>query len=286
MKISIDIIRDRLSVRTYSGDPLSPGDIETINRAILKAGPCPFATSPRFALINVDRSKPGKLGRVGTYGVIKNAPAFIVGAMSPDPFAFVDYGYALEGIILSATAAGLGTCWFGGIFDRKGVGKMLALAPDEVIPAISPVGRPAGRRTFAERIIRGSAGSTKRKPWNELFFDNVWDRPLPETAAGAWSAILEAVRLGPSASNKQPWRLVRSGNAASPSFHLYLKEDAIYTRAIPGVLLQDLDAGIAMRHFEVAARHESLPGSWLRLDTDPVPGPAPLRYIASWTSAG
>lgn len=265
-------IFSRTSTRSFSGEPLMPAEESELVQALNQ--PVVFGSETRFRLIGPDLGG----GRIGTYGVIRKAPAWVVGCVAESPLAFIDYGYAMEGIILAATALGLGTCWLGGIFGRTGAGRALDLRPGEIVPAVSPVGMPAARSTLADRVIRAAAGSSSRLPPSELFFDGQWDKPLED--AGDWALPLEAVRRGPSASNKQPWRILRTGSTVKPEFHLFLKENPLYTHAIPGVVLQDMDAGIALRHFEAAASSLSLPGRWL---VDPRPPEAPdIRYIASW----
>jgi len=281
----METILARRSVRAYDGQPLSPADREAVLAAIAaNADRVPFGTKPRFALVDDAGVPDAGPRRIGTYGLMKGARAFVVGCVRPGPLAYVDYGYALEGMVLEATAAGLGTCWIGGVFDRGASGRALRLERGEVVPAVTPVGRPADRPALAGEVIRAMAGSTGRKPWPELFFDAGWERPLAEADAGSWAPVLEAVRRGPSASNRQPWRVVMAAEPGGTAFHLYLREDRAYSRAIPGVRLQDMDMGIAMRNFEEAARCRGLPGGWARLDKDPVPGPAPLAYVASWTT--
>ncbi|HAE22983.1 MAG TPA: nitroreductase [Spirochaetaceae bacterium] len=282
MDISLETLHARSSVRNYLPQALGQDTLDALSALIQGLEPCPFGTSPRFALSGKEIEADKTRGAIGTYGVIKGAPAYIVGCTRPEPWAFVDYGYAMEGLILGATALGLGTCWLGGIFNRGAAGRSLGLREGEVVPAISPVGIPSGRGSLADRIIRGSAGSDRRKPWSELFFADGWATPLSEEGAGPYAPVLTALRAGPSASNKQPWRVVLTRTEGGTALHLYLKEDLAYTKAIPGVLLQDLDAGIAMRHVSVACAELRLPGSWKRLTVDPAPGPAPLRYIASW----
>lgn len=185
---------------------------------------------------------------------------------------------------VAATALGLGTCWLGGTFNRAKARLALGLADGEIVPSITPIGRPAARRSIAESLVRAGAGADRRKPWASLFFDGGWTRPLTEAEAGPWDRVLSAVRAGPSASNKQPWRVVRTGVAAAPSFHLYLDEDRAYNSALPGIRIQELDMGIAMRHFEAASRALGLPGSWRRLDAAPLAAEPPLSYVASWTA--
>lgn len=278
MKISLETVMARRSTRSYLPKVIAAAERDALSALVAAPGPAPFGTAARFALVGPEFTggSASKSGRIGTYGVIKNAPAYVVGCVKPGPLAFMDYGYLLEGIVLGAAALGLGTCWLGGIFDRKASGAALGLKADDIVPAITPVGYPAETTSLADRLIRFSARSSTRKPFGELFFDGSWEKPLDQGDPSA--AALEAVRQGPSASNKQPWRIVRSGGA----YQLYILEDALYAKAIPGVLLQDLDAGIAMRHLEIGAAALGIRGRWRRLDAAPIESKPPLRYMASF----
>jgi len=283
MNIPLESIDTRTSVRSFSGQGLDSSDRRLLETAMASSGPCPFGTKPRFALVEPESVGDVASGRIGTYGIIKNAPAFIVGAAGNAPFACADFGYALEGVVLVAAANGLCTCWLGGTFDRSGAKEVLRLTEDEVVPAVTPVGEPADRRSMVETAMRAFAGSKKRRPWTELFFDRTWNDPLSEAESGLWKPALEAVRRGPSASNKQPWRIVRTGADQDLAFHLFLYEDKAYNTAIRGVRIQELDIGIAMRHFEAAARALDLPGRWFRLGEVPVAFDEPYVYYSSWT---
>ena len=235
---------------------------------------------PRFRIVDSSSHAEIASGRIGTYGIIRNAPCFIVDAVKSGSYGFVDYGYALEGIALWAAGAGLGSCWLGGTFNRSSVSTSMSLPPDEIVPAIMSIGEPAERRTFIDATMRILAGSRNRKPWSELFFDNQFDIPLVD--AGPWTRALEAVRIGPSASNKQPWRMVRTASGNKIAFHLFLHEDRANNTAISGIRIQELDIGIAMRHFEAAALSLGLPGKWTPLETVPVDYKEPLQYFSSW----
>jgi len=80
---------------------------------------------------------------------------------------------------------------------------------------------------------------------------------LPENAAGRYREALALVRLAPSASNKQPWRVLYESK--KNVFHFFLKRSRQYK--IMGIShLQDIDLGIAMSHFEMAARELALQG--------------------------
>jgi hypothetical protein len=290
MKITLDTLMERRSVRSYSGQALSPEQSALLEQVMAEqAGLCPFGSQPRFSLTGPGLAgipSEAKLVKIGTYGVIKNPPAFIVGAVAAGPDAVLDYGYALEGIILAATVAGLGTCWLGGTFDRTSAKELLAVQAGEIIPAITPVGLPAEKRSLTERTMRFFARSDSRKSWETLFFDGQAGKPLDKATAGQWVPVLEAVRMGPSASNKQPWRILREGPTR---FSLLFAEDKAYNSAL-GIPIQELDLGIAMKHFELAAAACGLAGHWSRDSTgdsaklaDTSGGLAgSLTYVASW----
>ncbi len=52
-----------------------------------------------------------------------------------------------------------------------------------------------------------SAGSANRKEWGDIFFSGNFGGKLSRRDAGDYGEALEMVRLAPSASNKQPWRV-------------------------------------------------------------------------------
>jgi nitroreductase len=277
MNITIETMKKRKSCRSFSGEPLSAEERDAVS-ALMGQREGPFGNPVRFALVEIPKSE-GKPGRkVGTYGIVQRAPAFIVGAVRKGPGALEDYGYRLEGLVLGATALGLGTCWLGGSFSRSDVAKNLGIAPDELCPAVTPVGRPADVPSLRDRLIRGSAGSDRRLPATSLFFDGEVGRPLEDREP--WAGVLEAVRFGPSASNKQPWRIVATGERDRPAFHLYLAEDRAYNNALGEIHIQNVDMGIAMCNFETAARSLGLFGSWHFTEAPAAPGN--LRYISSW----
>jgi hypothetical protein len=167
-----------------------------------------------------------------------------------------DYGYCMEMNILTATAMGLGTCWLGGTFKRSGFATKLNLADGELLPAVTPVGYPGNRRSTIDRFFRFNAGSDKRKPWEKLFYDGGIDTPLNKDWAGNYMTPLECVRIGPSAANKQPWRIIKD------NYHFYIRRALGYDRVFGPIKLQNVDMGIAMCHFELSLREIGLNGLW------------------------
>lgn len=117
-----------------------------------------------------------------------------------------------------------------------------------------------------------------------FFFQDSFASPLAREAAGPYTGPLEMVRLGPSASNKQPWRILRAGH----DWHFYLQRTkgyraGFFQRILRLADIQRIDIGIAMCHFELAAREVGLQGEWVAHEpaiekTGPL-----MEYIVSWT---
>jgi nitroreductase len=268
-----DIIRRRCSWRSYSRRPVDQETMAKIKSFVADLPAPPFNSKVRFGMIVVPDKREGVKG---TYGVIRGADTFIAGAVNENPRAMEDFGYQFEKTILFATSLGLGTCWLGGTFNRTKFSDGIGLAAGELIPAVTPVGYTAEKRTIIDKGFRLFAGSKNRLPFRELFFMKSFDSPLTESSAGRLAVPLEMVRLGPSASNKQPWRFVVDGDIA----HLFLQRTKGYGGALP-VDIQKIDIGIAMVHFELSAKEAGIDGRWIQAD----PGiklPELAEYSSSW----
>jgi nitroreductase len=249
-------ILERHSRREYDGNPLPQGDLDALE-----------ATAEGFrphedARVAVIREAPASLfvGIVGAYGRVRGAPsalAFI--AAGGEAHSHEHCGYTGEGVVLEATARGLDTCWVGGAFSRSRVGGLVDLAPGEVVLAVSPVGHALERIPSRERLVFGAGKPKHHRSLEEIAPDR--------QAWPAWArAGVEAARIAPSAMNRQPWRFafedgaVRVWAAGAPTPRITLR----------------LDCGIAMLHFELAARAEGCDGAW-----EPREG----RDVARWVPA-
>jgi len=274
-----EIIKKRISCRSYSDRPLEDKVLHELSRHINAAHTGPFGNQPTFKLIRMDNLTPQEWKKLGTYGVIKNACYFLVGITKKSPMAMEDYGYCKETLILRATSLGLGTCWLGGTFKASSFARAVDLREDQILPTVSPIGYPAEERSLTEKIMRRIAGSEHRKPWPDIFFTNDFATPLALEQAEKYSNALENLRLAPSASNKQPWRILL--DTAKKVFYFYLSRAASY-KFLRLVFLQDIDMGIAMSHFEITAREQGLAGIW-QVDTD-APKEKSFDYIVSWQS--
>ena len=268
----IETMRIRISCRTYSNLAVEPDKLEKLTEYLRSNTNAPFGGKIRFELMNFDKMEPSELRHLGTYGVIKGAGWFIAGAVADHPKAMEDYGYGMEKNILAATAMGLGTCWLGGTFNRTGFAKKMNLAESELLPAVTPIGYSGNRRSLIERFFRFTAGSDNRKPWEELFYEGGIETPLNKESAGNYTTPLECVRIGPSASNKQPWRIIKDHD----NYHFYIKGTPGYDRVLGPIKIQNIDMG----HFELSSREMGLEGRW-KVE-DPQIKSEDAKYLVSW----
>ena len=269
------LVQSRSSQRTYKPELFSNELIGKIEQILKDCPPGPFKNESTFKLIHKSIAADQKI-KLGTYGFIKGAQHFIAGKTVPGPGAMVDYGYRMEWIILQLTALGLGTCWLGGSFSRSDYAELMYLNDNELIPAVTPVGYSTQKRSLRDRLIRLGAGSKKRKATGDLFFDNDFDRPLTRSDKRI-STTLEMVRLAPSASNKQPWRIVKVDNI----YHFYIQRTPGYGFKHFGIDLQKVDLGIAICHFDLATKVLGLSGRWEAADPG-LSSPEHTDYILSW----
>lgn len=279
-----DLIRQRFSCRTYRPERI-PAERQRLLAECMEAHTLgPLGSRARFRLVAATPDDDTSLRRLGTYGFIKGAAGFIVGAARRAPNDLEDYGHLLEQIVLYATGLGLGTCWLGGTFTRSSfVRRFGGLEHDETLPAVISVGLPDEDGVTR---IRAREEGERRLPASELFFEGSFAEPLEfeSMRAAGYADALDAVRMAPSATNKQPWRLVRGDGA----WHFYLRRTKGYGKgsALFKVLriadLQRVDLGVAMCHFELVARERGLTGRWLARDPGvPLPGKE-TEYVVSW----
>lgn len=285
----LEAIEHRKSVRNFKNERLSDADSARIKTAITAISRGPFGNHLRTTLLHPTIEKPEALnglgGSVGTYGFIKNAQAYAVGAIKPAPFALHDYGFILEGIVLEATQLGVGSCWLGGSFRPGPFGKAIAARDSEFVPAVLALGYPGQKRRIADKLIEMHHNKANRRAeWDALFFDNnSFDTPANAAVIGRSAVLLRSVHAAPSSCNTQPWRIVKDGDHR---FHFFFQRNQSYSRKdklIGNADLQQIDMGIAMRHFEVAAQACGIKGEWSVLknpQTNHIPAGA--EYLVSW----
>ncbi len=170
----------------------------------------------------------------GGFGLFQGARnAFLLAGAADDPHLAERCGYWGERLVLFAATMNLGTCWIAATFNRA-LAETLIPAGERLVCAVA-VGlvkdEMSVRESVQYRLIHRAC-----KPVDALCR---YDRYSERFAAG-----MEAVRLAPSAMNRQP-----------VFFEL---KNGVVTAHVSSSAWGSVDLGIAKAHFELAAG----PGRW------------------------
>lgn len=258
----MELIRTRKSVRTFDGKAVTDADRKKLTEFI-RTIQNPYEIPVEFVLLDAEAhglSSP----------VLKGEQLYIAGKVRKGPHCEEAFGYSFEKMVLYAWSLGIGTTWIGGTMKREIFEREAGVQPDEIMPCISPLGFPAKKRSLKEIAMRTGIKADKRKPEQELFFERGFSAPMQPDDPQI-TAALEAVRLAPSAVNKQPWRIVKCGS----SYHFYevrtlSADDAPWD-------VQKVDLGIAICHFM------SIAGGSLTVSEPEIKAPEHTVYIATVT---
>jgi nitroreductase len=261
-----DAIKSRHSVRSFAG-PLAPERQSIVTQAIAEAQqlPVPFGTTVEIA------DHPPGLGR---FGVISNEAGWLIGKVPAGTRDIanqsVDVAYRLQHVVIRLTQHGIATIW-GGMFQPSIAEQG---NPGFVVPiAVAYGDAPKTGPGLLSRFMSWAAGSSNRYPFAQLFFDAKRNEPITEETAGRFLAILEAVRLGPSALNRQPWRIIVVDNDTGPSIlHVFLAVEA---------QMHLLDIGIALGEIALTVSATGKIVQFRVSDDKPVPSPLGGRFIIS-----
>lgn len=236
MKDIQKIVRERKSVRTYDGRPLSAQDRETLCD-FMETIDNPYGLPIEFRLLE-GMGCP----------VVVGTDLYVGAKLKQMPHLNEAFGYAFEQLVLYAQSLGIGTVWIGGTMDRAAFEGAMKLGTDEVMPCVSPLGYPAKKMSLRETMMRKGIKADDRLPLEEISFESSFDHPLTKEKAGRLFLPLEMVRLAPSAVNKQPWRMVVVDNTV----HFYLQRSKGFSGGI--IDMQKIDLGIALCHFDLMAK--------------------------------
>ncbi|KAA0548520.1 nitroreductase [Bacillus sp. BGMRC 2118] len=277
----IDTMRKRKSVRTFEERALEQGDLfkiqEYVNNPKNLIGP--FGETGKIEWVPVIKNKTDQGIKLGTYGLIKNPSSYIVGIAQNDKYSLIEYAYTFHKLVLYLTSLGIGTCWMGGTFNRTSFEKEISLGKDEFIPCITPIGYPKEKGRILDKALRLAVKADNKKSWEKLFYDGTFEKTLSREESWPFETPIEMVRLGPSASNKQPWRMVLSEDRSS--CHLYIEHTPNYSSGL-GYDMQLLDMGIAMCQYELACQELNISGSWKIKDPGIKVPNENVEYIISW----
>jgi nitroreductase len=254
-----EAIFKRKSTRQYATEPL-PEDVFTAIEAIIGGTDRLYDTGLHIHVVR-DGKKVHEIfkGIVSSY-VKVTAPHYLVVTSEDKPGWRENSGYVLEQVVLSMTQMGLATCWVGGHADRESLKDTLGIDKSRVVGVFLAFGKPL---TDGDQY-RNDPLEAKRKMLSHIV--------TGEPDEG-WTKMLEAARMAPSAVNSQPWRFfVEPGRA-----DLYIALPNPVAQRLYGAL-NPVDAGIALRHVLIAARHFDLP---LTIKKMPAQERKSHTYIAS-----
>lgn len=233
----------------------------------------PFGVDVKVQYISKDKGAEDV--KLGTYGTIRGAKDFLAITVKDQPYAMEAVGYQFENLVLYATDMGLGTVWLAGTFNRKDFKNVIEISDEDLFPCICPVGYSGQKRSFIEKITIASLGSRKRKEWDKLFFLDDFSKSLTKEDAGRYTDALDMLRLAPSATNAQPWAVVKEGD----KFHFFCN----YKNSINNDVkkIKHLDLGIALSHFHQTAMSDGLNGKLEVTDID-FDVPENMHYIITY----
>lgn len=269
-----DAVKKRYSVRNYAAQEIEAEKIKAL-KLFIDSLDNPFGKEVTFHYLDDDNMIDQQ--KLGTYGVIKGAKHYIGTSIKKEPLALEALGYELEATILHLAHLGLGSCWLGGTFKRKDFAKAMDIGEDMLFPVITPYGYAAPKMHLTETLMRKMIRADHRKSWDQLFYSHDFQSPLTREEAGDLVFPLEMLRLGPSASNKQPWRVLFKGGAC----HFYEDKEPGYSAAFP-YDIQRIDMGIAAAHFDLSAAEKGIKGHFDAACQPELALPPNMQYAYSW----
>ncbi len=180
-----EIIHARRSVRAYENRPVDPRHIVAMCEAARWA-PSANNTQPTRIIAVTDRSTIERLAQEAMGPVtgnrwVRHVPLLLVGCAQLDivtnkigakltgiEYYQIDFGIAMEHLVLKATELGLGTCWLGWINTER-TKAILNIPPTIRVMAMVAVGYPAGQ----------PPKKRSRKPLRKILFSETWGTPFP-----------------------------------------------------------------------------------------------------------
>lgn len=269
-----EVIKRRISNRTYEERSLTEEDKKKLlefNSTLTN----PFGVEVKVQYISKEKGADDV--QLGTYGTIKGAKDFLAITVKDQPYAMEAIGYQFENLVLYATDMGIGTVWLAGTFKRKDFINAIEIGEDDLFPCICPLGYPALKQSFLEKITKASLGSKKRKDWDKLFFLEDFTKVLTKADVGIYEDALEMLRLAPSATNSQPWAVVKEGN----KFHFFCNYKNTLNDDVKKI--KHIDIGIALSHFHQTAMSKGLNGS-LQVQDIGFSIPDNMHYVLSYVA--
>ncbi len=241
----IEAIKERRSVRSFNCESLTQSQISELENAV-KTAESPFGGNVTIRLQSFDVKDGFK---PSTYGMIKGAVDFFLLGIKDDKQSALTAGFKFEQVVLKAWQMGLGTCWIAATFKGTDFDRGEPWPDDEELKIICPVG-VAANQSILEKATRLALGSRNRKSFDKLFFNENFQTPYEQT--GRFGEALEMLRLAPSSTNSQPWRVLVCG-------------DTVHFYYVPKSPASVLDCGIGICHFYETEKFNNRSGVFVEL---------------------
>ena len=259
-----ELIKKRKSVRTFDGRPLSAEHLQALE-AHIGSQENPFGVPVVFRLLDTKEhglSSP----------VILGEEKYLAAKVKRVPRYEIALGYSFEEACLYALSLGIGTVMLAASLNRSAFEKAIEVGDNEVMPVASPLGYPAEKKSMREKLMRKGIKADERLPFEKLFFEGDFSRPLAES--NTFSQALSMARLAPSAANKQPWRTVVIGNTVHFYEYKTIKDSPLGD-------IQKVDIGIALAHFDLTEKENGYIGNYTARDPQ-IALPENTQYIISY----
>jgi nitroreductase len=172
MKSFFDTVFHRSSVRSFTSDPVTEEEVESLLKAAM-AAPSAVNRQPWEFITITDKGILEKLAdRLPYAKMAKMAPLGIVVCADPDlahegkiEYAVIDAACACENLLLAADALGLGAVWTA-VYPQPGreaIVRDVLQIPQKIIPlAFIPIGRPRGEERPKDKY---KAEKVHREKW-------------------------------------------------------------------------------------------------------------------------
>ena len=176
MEHVMELVTRRKSVRSFDGAPLREADLERLT-AYLRHIETPFGLPMEFRILDAKEhglSSP----------VVTGTDLYAAGKLRRGPLAEAAFGFAFETFLLYALSLGVGTVWIAGTMDRPAFERAMELDDGEFMPAVTPLGYPAAKRSLRDAAMRRAIRADARQPFETLFFEEDFGRPMSPGGAG------------------------------------------------------------------------------------------------------
>ncbi len=153
-----EAVRTVLAVRQFKADPIPAEVVQQIVEAGRLTGSS-INGQPWHFIVVEDKAtlqQLGALARSGPYTA--QAPLAIIVSVAPSPYGMSDASRAIQSMVLTAWAAGVGSNWVG-FANMAAVNPVVGLPEDHQVIAILPMGYP---------VNPVGKGKKERKPLGEV----------------------------------------------------------------------------------------------------------------------